>query len=184
MLHLPGGSSPESFFAHFLTSPCHIQFILGGVAAYLVRAEVGRKFAVPLGIFSLIAVVVCWDLVAHATARDLLLMPRLIWGLVFAILIFASVNLERKVECRFPKVLLLLGDASFSIYLFHTSFLKVGDLILSRFITVQEGLMGQLYFWFLALGCTLGGLVCWWLFERPSIKYFGAWIEKRFSKNS
>ncbi len=84
-----------------------------------------------------------------------------------AILIVGFAKLERDAILLWPSFLLLLGDASYSIYLVHNPLLSVSQRIVGKFEIYWVGAM--VFGVFVSL---LIGLLYFLSVERPAITYF------------
>jgi exopolysaccharide production protein ExoZ len=115
----------------FLFNSHNLEFFSGVVIAYLTITKktnqgVGNIFSF-LGIVSMILV---WVIEYFG----LLGINRVFsWGIPSAILIYGLVNLDLSQKVKNNKVLLFLGDASYSIYLTHTLAIYFCILILNEF---------------------------------------------------
>ncbi|WP_424192294.1 acyltransferase family protein [Ampullimonas aquatilis] len=98
-----------------------LEFVMGMLIAQLCL----KKISVPAPI-GLLGIVLAAALMHFFTPQDAALsMPVLAWRFVYwglpAMLLVGSIALlEPAIAGRMPKLLLLLGDASYSLYLFHT----------------------------------------------------------------
>lgn len=151
-----------------LMSPQMIEFFLGALAAVIVRrfrpqdsgwwlvaAVVGY---LAIGLFDSIAVV-----------RGVHDSP-LTFALPYALILFLGAGFELKRRRRYPRVLMLLGDASFSIYLTHYYLIWEvnGRLFQYPTIAATVGYDGQRW---IALALVLaGGVAFWALVERPLVR--------------
>ena len=105
------------------TNPLLIEFCFGIVLAELrFRNRLPRRLATAWAVagLALLAVVLAWlgSPVLPTTWRFLL------WGVPGALVVAAALSLEAAGTVGRAGVLLLLGDASYAIYLFHTFLLK------------------------------------------------------------
>jgi peptidoglycan/LPS O-acetylase OafA/YrhL len=110
--HLP---FPLDFVAH----PLNLEFLLGvGVAIAVERWPArGGRAVIELALGTVLCVVgIAGYASLEGSARDVL---RLVLALGLALVIHASVELDRTGRLRVPRVLAHLGDASYSIYLWH-----------------------------------------------------------------
>ncbi len=107
----------------FYFSPLHLLFALGMASAELVR----RRW-VPVPLCQLVVGLVLFATVAMIDTR--LDDPKLMWlsicyGLASAIILSAAIEIERSGWFRVPRTMVVLGDASYSIYLVHFPALSV-----------------------------------------------------------
>jgi peptidoglycan/LPS O-acetylase OafA/YrhL len=143
--------STKGSLAGFYTNPVILEFLLGmAIAKFNLR---GPALLVPMG-FVLMSLLYPWA--GHRVVS---------LGLPAAIIIAGAVGSESRLKhYRMPK---LLGDASYSIYIFHL-------LALGIFVKYWPELgLDTIYFAPLALTFVIGiALTVHWLLERPIIGWF------------
>lgn len=140
----------------------NIEFMLGVASAWLVRRRPGFANRAWLGYVGVGLALLALMLIAqdeNQTHRRLLLAL----GLAMIIALFAA--RERAVAMRWPAVLLLLGNASYSIYLVHNPLLSVtqrmaGRLAISWPVAVAVGVTL----------CLLAGCIYFWMVEQPVLR--------------
>jgi exopolysaccharide production protein ExoZ len=157
----------------FLGSPLSLEFIAGMIIGILAMRG---RFAAPRTLFAvggLLMTAVC----VYSSRFDGFGSPQLEWyrvvcaGPAVAMLVYGAVGLEERFASVAPRALVTLGDASYSMYLWH-------GMILGAFTTVFARLHphGRLFdFVFLILGyiiVTLGSLATYRLIEKPLIAAF------------
>lgn len=131
----------------YLGSPLIFEFLAGVLIAQINPTKHGALF---------IAVGILWLCLAPVVYYQELFgaggFARVFsWGVPAALIVFGALSFEDRLSSRLARPFVLLGNASYSIYLFH--------LIPVRVIT---------YHWTAALaGGILTGLAAWWLIERP-----------------
>lgn len=111
------------FFARLL-SPINFEFLMGMGVAYWARG-VANQFAVPMLISGL-------TLLALLFAWPYALEQRALFGLPFSILVLGGVLLERQGKLALPRSLVLIGDASYSIYLVHNPLVSLTSRLVAR----------------------------------------------------
>jgi exopolysaccharide production protein ExoZ len=139
---------------NFLGNPMILEFLFGVVIAKLPRE---RRLSLPLLVFALVCFTFAptWvyspELAMRAPASAWRV---LYWGVPSAMIVYAFLSIEHLFAGRVWAFPVLLGDASYSIYLFHL--LATDNLHL---------------WWPLELAAGVGiGLVAWALIERPIIR--------------
>lgn len=95
----------------------------------------------------------------------------LYWGSAFALVVAGAVFLEAEGPVKVPRLLAYLGNASFSIYLAHTSAQQVMVEIGKKAGAVNI-LTTQLGIWLLVVLSIVGGCVCYELLEKPLNNFF------------
>ncbi|WP_236192711.1 acyltransferase family protein [Pseudomonas glycinae] len=97
--------------------------------------------------------------------------PRLLnWGLPSAVLVMASMALERHVERN--RLLKLLGDCSYSVYLMHVLVLSAGGYVARRY-----GINPYLMFIVCALAIVIGSWLSYEWVEKRSYQWLRARID-------
>ncbi|MBH3404542.1 acyltransferase [Pseudomonas glycinae] len=97
--------------------------------------------------------------------------PRLLnWGLPSAVLVMASMALERHVERN--RLLKLLGDCSYSVYLMHVLVLSAGGYVVRRY-----GINPYLMFIVCALAIVIGSWLSYEWVEKRSYQWLRARID-------
>ncbi len=99
----------------------NLEFLFGCVAAYLVRRRAIRRpgLLIALGVLGLI---VSCTLIAHGA--DVVSYALLV-GLPSALIVAGTASLELEHHPRLPRPLTYIGDASYSIFVSHSTFLNV-----------------------------------------------------------
>lgn len=97
--------------------------------------------------------------------------PRLLnWGVPSAVLVMASMALERHVERN--RLLKLLGDCSYSVYLMHVLVLSAGGYLARRY-----GINPYLMFVVCALAIGIGSWLSYEWVEKRSYQWLKARID-------
>lgn len=112
LIHAPD----DNIILQFLLSPLHIEFLLGVLAAYIIY-----KYRISYGIQLLYAGFFLYTLSTILNTHHNFL-PRyhvIAYGIPSTILVIGAVALEMSKSVTIPQILILLGDASYSIYLIH-----------------------------------------------------------------
>ena len=154
--------SPSGWLRYPL-SFLNIEFMLGVGAAWLVRSHAverkGKGTALLGGTMALFAL---WLM-----ASEMGVWPRLLFALGLALVIVGFAVQEQTVVLRWPVWMLILGNASYSIYLVHNPLLSVTQRV--------AGVLG--FSWVLAMlmGITLSVVAGWAyhrLIEGPALSWF------------
>lgn len=118
-----------STFYTFWFSPFFIEFLLGVfLAFYVEKRRIKRVFPLFLVATGLVVLALLYQHTAiHATLADGYYMPQrvLLLGTASTLLLALLVELNRREVIIFPNFSLLLGNASYSLYLSHTILLLI-----------------------------------------------------------
>jgi exopolysaccharide production protein ExoZ len=163
-----GGKIPESStILKFYSNPIILEFAFG-VAAFEVWKRYKTQLArIPVVLAAAVALV-CYSWILYKTDRvsrpDRLLQV----GLPSVMIFLSFLTVERRV--RFPKWVLLVGDASFSLYLFHPYVLQLVDkkivsLAVLTPLTFAVAIVSVVI-------CVVFSIACYRLVELPSNKFF------------
>jgi peptidoglycan/LPS O-acetylase OafA/YrhL len=96
------------------------------------------------------------------------------WAITFGLIIYGACCLERIYSLSFPEFLIFPGNASYSIYLFHTSIQVPAIIIMGRF-GKSLNVSCQFQLWAVALVSLLGGIVAYLLIEKPILEKSRIW---------
>ncbi|RVU00725.1 acyltransferase [Mucilaginibacter limnophilus] len=110
----------DNFYIDFLLNPIILEFMMGCVVAWLFikRIKIPVKLLYVLLPVLFVLAILTIKLDGLKIDRDLLTV--LILGISFAVFTYVAVDADIGYpNARYPAVLLLIGDASYAIYLFH-----------------------------------------------------------------
>jgi exopolysaccharide production protein ExoZ len=118
-LLLAGALTTQSALLAYLGSPMVLEFLMGVIIARLPR-RAALGLLIPAGIL-LIALSAAGTGSAKATLLDpqFALWRAMVWGMPAALILWGAVSIERRFESRLFDVPVAVGDASYSVYLFH-----------------------------------------------------------------
>ncbi|MGE1172845.1 acyltransferase family protein [Pseudomonas sp. BW7P1] len=150
------------WISEFYRSDIVYEFLLGiGIGMLYRRGWIGPALWLPL--FGIGA--------ALLTIYQLPPQPRLLsWGVPSAVLVMASMALERHVQ-RY-RLLKLLGDCSYSVYLMHVLILSTGGYLARRY-----GINPYLMFFVCALTILIGSRLSYEWVEKRSYQWLKARID-------
>ena len=137
--------SPHNAVLEYLGSGLIAEFLLGVLIARLPR---NAWLALPLALLALL-----WLSLAP-TDYEILSFGRLtwvrfvLWGLPAALIVYAALSAERMFKHRAFNVAVIVGDASYSIYLFHPLVTRAGNWVVLTIVSLMIG------------------IAAWWLIER------------------
>lgn len=141
----------------------NIEFMLGVGAAWLVRSRAFEFHGLGLAVFgSAMAFGALWLMGPEKSAS-----LRLLMALGLALLIVGFAVHEQAVAVRWPGVLLVLGNASYSIYLVHNPLLSITQRVAGRLVMTWPVAM----MWGVVLS-VLAGWMYYRLIERPALRLF------------
>lgn len=166
----------------FAGNPLNAHFLLGcAVAAWIRRAPASTAHAPSIWWLASIAVGMAPALVAYARHMDSglpAILLRLWFGIGCAALVAWMVRRELASPLRAPRWLVALGDASYSLYLWHGF---VVALLLSRWTRLPEGVREWPVAW-IAATVAAAFISSWWLHalvEKPVGRRLDAWWRAR-----
>lgn len=107
-----------------LLSPINLEFVFGMGVAYLARG-VSNRFASVLIYFGsfILVLLLLWPFAMEC---------RVLFGLPFSVLVLGAVLLERQGKLGLPRWMVLMGDASYSIYLIHNPLVSLTSRLVRR----------------------------------------------------
>lgn len=165
---------PVGGLASFFLSSYALDFIFGAGIAILHRRRSFRRTSLPLILATLLIVTLFWIEKHYGIRRTSLLdystPAATLWvailGLGFAAVLHGLLCIEGKFKV--PRFLLLLGAASYAIYLVHTPVNSVAQR-LARYFAEPLAFMGGAQLFMVACGVLAGILLHLWI-ERPISK--------------
>jgi peptidoglycan/LPS O-acetylase OafA/YrhL len=165
---------PVGGLASFFLSSYALDFMFGAGIAILHRRRAFRRSLVPLALALVLIVALFWTEEHFEIRRTGLLdyatPPATLWvaalGLGFAAVLHGLLCMEGKFKV--PRFLLLLGAASYAIYLVHTPINSIAQR-LARFIAEPLAFIGGVQLFIVACGVLAGILLHLWV-ERPVSK--------------
>lgn len=159
-----------------LSAPFCLEFFLGIGAAYVLLT---RK--VPHSGVIALAGIVAFGLAGIAEVVGALngfgWTARVVYGGCSVLIVLGLVERERLGRIKVPRVMALLGQASYSVYLVHLIAIGIAFKYLARLIVFTTTWSWVLWLSLSAFAVFVGVLASMWL-ERPSINFFRA----RFAK--
>lgn len=165
---------PMAGWLRYPLSLLNIEFMLGVLSAWVVRSWAlrvrlgsGWRLLVVAGtLVACFGLVLIWN---EATAY-----ARLVFAFGLALLIAGFAILEQSATLHWPSVMLLIGNASYSIYLVHNPLLSVTQRLAVRIGLAWGG--GMLF----GIVCSLlAGYVYYLVVERSAIRVFQSYLKAR-----
>lgn len=157
---LAGELQFSPFFARLL-SPINLEFVMGMGVAYLARGAENR-IAVPILLSGsvLLALLLAWPYALE---------QRALFGLPFSLLVLGGILLERQGKLVMPRQLVLMGDASYSIYLVHNPLVSLTSRLVARLQGFASWGLGMIVG---VAASVVVGVLYHWLIEKPLIRLF------------
>jgi exopolysaccharide production protein ExoZ len=166
-----------SFFGDFLLNMHNIQFLLGMVLGYFIYNyksivdTVTKNKVLPTVMLVFSATYLSYAIINRATLSVYLNEYYvLLIGVGFLILIMSMLMAEEAsmwIRVFNSKVLLFLGSASYSIYLFHNPALSILNRLVAKVINIYPLLNAELIFIVVSALATIGGIGYYVLWEKP-----------------
>lgn len=118
--------SPEQWVLSTMSSYYCFEFILGAFVG-LYFHHLPKALVIPIFVGAVIALIAVWVIVfLDGDALAFYSLERaLVYGALYALLVLAVVNFEVLYGVTFPRVAVVLGDASYSLYLLHLPILAI-----------------------------------------------------------
>jgi peptidoglycan/LPS O-acetylase OafA/YrhL len=155
----PGWGAPAS-----LIDPLLLEFVAGMWVGEMARRDLihGNRFVMFALLMAGIGLWLAGELLL--TSPTAYAFRALVWGGPATLILFSTIALEEHLNFRKLFLPLLLGDASYSIYLTHVLVLPP---FMSKARLLNLSFAGQwaVYFALVAIGVA-SGIVVWWIFER------------------
>ncbi|MEQ1779391.1 MAG: acyltransferase [Nitrosomonas sp.] len=159
-------------WASYPLSLMNIEFMFGVLAAWIVK---GSKLRIPPSIWMAAGTALSLAMLAYMQPDNLPL-TRLVFAFGLALVVVGFALLERNQILPWPTILLLLGNASYSIYLIHNPLLSLTQRLAGRFeFDWLMALMGGVVI------SILVGLIYYKLVERPALGFFRTRFDRKIS---
>jgi exopolysaccharide production protein ExoZ len=131
------------------TDPLMLEFCLGIVVAAAFKSGNAHSSRRPVVLFAMLAAITAYLYTFHADLHGLVSLRPMMIGIPCSLLVIAMVALER--SGRLPKwsFLVLLGDASYSLYLVHGFILGFGQRLWHQLFTIHSALSHAAYIGFI-----------------------------------
>lgn len=157
---LAKGADLSPFLTRLL-APINLEFVLGMGVAYLARGFSNRFGMLMLLLGSTILVLLLsWPFAVEC---------RVLFGLPFAALVLGGVMLERQGKLVLPRRMVLIGDASYSIYLIHNPLVSLTSRLVGRLQGYASWGLGMLVGVFASV---VIGVLYHLIVEKPLIRLF------------
>jgi peptidoglycan/LPS O-acetylase OafA/YrhL len=168
----------DSFLLETVFGNLNLEWVLGCLAAYIVikyNNKIGKYRWILFGIANLgyiLGMLAAWGNIWLGRIHT--------FGVLAALLIIAATSIDLKDSPKIPYLLILLGDASYSIYLTHLPVISAITLIM------QKANLGKYFDSFfapalVALIAVIAGCIFYSLVEKPLTVYLRKNIVKKMS---
>jgi exopolysaccharide production protein ExoZ len=154
------------FYLNFLFSNNNIEFIIGCFVAYYIL-NYSLKYSGILILLGLLAFIYSWinviegDIIRGSTESMLM------FGTSCGLLVLASASIDLNSKPTIPKILLILGDASFSIYLTHIYIFGFLNQIFLKFNVINP----LLAFGIMVIITVILGIFFYYFIEKPMLSF-------------
>ena len=161
------------FFDRLLNG-INLEFMAGCLVAYLIKNSLRIPKWVSYFLLISIPLIFYFKMYVYniGTERDFFNLILLV--LFNGFLLYNIVAIDIYKEIKSPQLLLLVGEATYSIYLSHTFFLGVLGRAFSKCITllhITNGFLIQSILIIIFLLSVLGGIICFKYLETPLIRF-------------
>lgn len=169
----------HSSFINFIASYYNLEFLMGSIVAVIVfRYNSFIKFPYFIFLFGLICFITNGIVEVYYSKKLIFYneeLQNLIYGISSSFITLGIVKIEMSRNMLFPKIFVLMGEASYSIYLTHNYVLGVLFRIFEKIIFKFSLLMRMT-----VIDCMLVvsflvsvfiGIAYYWLCERPILQY-------------
>lgn len=161
-----GFAMQQQGFLAFLTDPITTEFVFGCIAGRIYQ------HAPPVSRRAVLVVLALGGALATASIReDIDLHWRVLaWGLPAALIVVGTALIERSGGTRWPKMLRLLGDSSYSLYLTHIFVLPLIGRVLTKLDSARIVYGDMIWIGAISIA-VLFGYIFYLKFEAPMTRY-------------
>ena len=168
----------DNILLTFVSSTLLLDFILG-----IILFELFKRFKEVPKIFSGIMILTGSMLLIILNHRFDYGMPLLGIGIACFLICLGSVFLEEQIRKHEVPFFTMIGNASYSLYLFHPFALAGGALLLSHF-GLTRGIWAWPFLVITAITSLIGGILCYFFLEKPVTKEIRSLVLKTIFKKS
>lgn len=159
-----------------VASPLVVEFILGCGIGWLIMKNCysGSRIAVVAGVAGFLY----FGIFFHSPVADLEYgIDRLLtYGVCSTLLVYGMVALEASTNFKTPGWIVVLGDASYSVYLTHVYVIYVMKQLVLWAGTPETQTGCVVWSLVCTVACLTCGLGCFWLVERPLLRLTRNWL--------
>lgn len=154
-----------------LLEPWNLYFLFGIAAALLVKrlpARIGPPI-LAVGLLVLVVYLIVFDIPEIAVLARQYPYLHFVLAPMFASILMGFILTERAYAIRFPKPLMFLGDASYSIYLVHSAVISVLSIVSKKFGIMSRIGEAPLFLIIFVVAVTVGA-IAYVIVEVPLMK--------------
>lgn len=156
----------DEVMLNFLLHPHNLQFLFGIVSAIIVKQNKHKQLYLFLGLIMFFMYVTSHQYGINASFSQLIL--KIYLGVCFMFIVVGLCAIEKYIN--YPKPLIFIGAASYSIYLIHNPVISVLNRIAQK-IYIQIPLIPEVFFIFTASFSLLIGILYYLIWEKPSLRF-------------
>lgn len=156
----------ESYYLKYITDPIILEFLLGMIVYFIIFKREDRLTFFILSIFLISSIL--FLLINDSLPDRVLYYGVPAFTLMLIVLYMDTIKLIGKGNNRISKILMSLGNSSYSLYLSHIFCIGAGMLVFNK-LNVINNLTSQILIFSLAIGSVLWGFISYKFIENPLI---------------
>lgn len=164
----------DNFIFNFFFSKYNIEFALGSLTAFII-INYNLKYSKAIMITGILLTVVSWSLFDLQLSSIYTIIA---YGVPYTLIILGAASIAYQKDVSMPKILTLLGDASYSIYLTHLLFLN-GLIKVFGMLQIPDKVGYSITMNAIVLLTIIMSCVFYLLVEKPMLKGIKFKIKKR-----
>ncbi|MFK5894847.1 MAG: acyltransferase [Pseudomonadota bacterium] len=149
----------------FILNPHNLEFMFGIISAVVIKNKKGKGYFLPLGLILFTTYIYSYQHGYHSNINQLFI--KIYLGTTFMFTVIGLCNIDHKV--KYPKFLIFIGAASYSIYLIHNPVISILNRIASKGLTYVE-ISPSIIFILVSAFSILSGIVYYLVWEKPMLK--------------
>ena len=157
----------EGIIKTFFFNPYNLQFLIGIIAAKIIISDRDGKPLIYLGFIMLLFFIYTPNFNIEETLIFYQLLEKIYLGLCFMFIIIGLTSINTRI--KYPKFLISLGSASYSIYLIHNPVISILNRIAFK-VHGTVAIIPEILFIIISGLCILAGLLYYVIFEKPISK--------------
>ena len=151
----------------FLLNAYNLEFLAGiGVAWLVAKQYAGNALLLPIGVITLSAFAISSHLIPNLVGRPGQLAPTLFLALTFSLIVWGLCFFESRHRFPVPRWLILVGAASYSIYLIHSPAISVLNRV-AALIHQRLPLPADILFLLIVVLAAMIGIAYYMAWEKP-----------------